>query len=75
MERRSRIAGGEDLNPMWKQQISKTFLVSYKVGEVLSRDKLQLTDYICPNFFFNDKMGGITIILKNNNIMKWEEIK
>tara|TARA_R110002020_G_scaffold158422_1_gene341601 strand:+ start:806 stop:988 length:183 start_codon:yes stop_codon:yes gene_type:complete len=60
---------------MWKQQIGKTFLVASKVGEVLSREKLQLTDYVSPNFFFIDKMGGETIIIKNNNIMKMEEIK
>jgi len=60
---------------MWKQQIGKTFLVASKVGEVLSREKLQLTDYVSPNFFFIDKIGGKTIIIKNNNIMKMEEIK
>jgi hypothetical protein len=60
---------------MWQQQIGKTFLVASKVGEVFSRNKLELTDYISPNFFFIDKMGGITIVIKNNNIMKMEEIK
>ena len=60
---------------MWKQQVGKSFLVASKVGEVFSRRKLQLTDYISPNFFFIDKMGGITIIIKNNNIMQMEEVK
>ena len=60
---------------MWKQQVGKNFLVAYKVGEVFSRRKLQLTDYVSPNFFFMDKLGGITLIIKNNNIQEMEEIK
>jgi len=60
---------------MWKQQVGKSFVIASKVGEVFSRRKLQLTDYISPNFFFVDKMEGITIIIKNHNIMQMEEIK
>jgi hypothetical protein len=60
---------------MWKQQVGKSFVIASKVGEVFSRRKLQLTDYISPNFFFVDKIEGITIIIKNNNIMQMEEIK
>ncbi len=63
------------MNPMWKQQVGKSFVIASKVGEVFSRRKLQLTDYISPNFFFVDKIEGITIIIKNNNIMQMEEIK
>ena len=60
---------------MWKQQVGKSFLVTSKVGEVFSRRKLQLTDYVSPNFFFMDKLGGNTLIIKNNNIQEMEEIK
>lgn len=60
---------------MWKQQVGKSFLVASKVGEVFLRRKLQLTDYVHPNFFFMDKLGGITLIIKNTNILEMEEVK